>query len=119
MGSVGGAGKVSVQDITVAKWLDRSSPILMLSCCSGKHFSQAVLTMRKAGGKPLEYMTLTMKDLIVTSVSLQAAAGAELQTEIITINFSEFKTEYKPQNADGSGAAGIEVAWNIAQNIVV
>src|SRR5712692_7947485 len=58
-GGGGGAGKVSVSDISITKHVDRATPSLMLSCCNGKHFKQAVLTVRKAGEKPLEYIKLT------------------------------------------------------------
>ena len=50
------SGKVKVQDITIVKYSDRSSPNLIKLCCSGKHFKQAELIVRKAGGpKPVEY----------------------------------------------------------------
>src|SRR6516162_3818523 len=54
----GGAcsGKVSVQDVTLSKFVDSSSPKLMLACCNGTHYPSAVLTVRKAGGKPVEYI---------------------------------------------------------------
>ena len=48
-GSGGGAGKVNVQDISFTKWVDKSTPNLMRACSNGKHFSEATLTVRKAG----------------------------------------------------------------------
>ena len=37
MGGGAGAGKVNVQDLSFTKYVDMSSPDLMLSCCNGKH----------------------------------------------------------------------------------
>jgi type VI secretion system secreted protein Hcp len=37
MGGGQGAGKVNVQDLSFTKYLDKSSPDLMLACCNGKH----------------------------------------------------------------------------------
>ena len=33
MGGGGGAGKVNVQDLSITKYVDKSSPILMMACC--------------------------------------------------------------------------------------
>src|SRR5580704_15833561 len=56
-----GSGKVNVQDVSVTKFIDSSSPQLMLACCKGTHFENALLTVRKAGEKPLEYVKVKME----------------------------------------------------------
>jgi len=117
--SGGGSGKVSVQNITVTKYVDAASPVLMLSCCTGEHVEQALLTVRKAGESALEYIKLTMKDVIVSSVSTGGSSGEDRLTENIALNFAEFKIEYTPQKADGSSDAAIEAGWNIARNVKV
>src|ERR1700752_1517468 len=66
VGGGAGAGKVNVQDLSFTKHIDKSSPDLMLACANGKHFDQAVLTVRKAGENPLEYLKITMDELMVT-----------------------------------------------------
>lgn len=119
MGGGGGAGKVSVQDLSFTKYVDRGSPTLQLACCNGKHYKQAHLTVRKAGEKPLEYLKITMKEVIISSISTGGSGGEDRLTENITLNFAEFKTEYTPQKPDGSGDAAIEAAWNIAENVKI
>lgn len=57
-----GAGKVNVQDMSFTKYVDKSSPDLLLNCCNGKHIDKAVLVVRRAGEQPLEYLTITMQD---------------------------------------------------------
>jgi type VI secretion system secreted protein Hcp len=118
-GGGGGSGKVSVQDITLTKYVDSSSPTLMLSCCNGKHFKEALLTVRKAGETALEYIKLTMKEVLVSSVSTGGSGGEDRLTENVALNFAEFKVEYTPQKPDGSGDAAIESAFHIAQNVKV
>lgn len=49
-GGGGGAGKVSMQNLNLNKALDKASPNLMMACSSGKHYPEATLTVRKAGG---------------------------------------------------------------------
>ena len=117
MGGGGGAGKVSVQDISITKYLDKSSPNLLLACCNGKHFKEGLLTVRKAGEKPLEYLKVTMKEVLVSSIQSGGSGGEDRLTENLSLNFAEFKVEYTPQKADGSGDAAVEAGFNIAKNV--
>jgi type VI secretion system secreted protein Hcp len=117
MGGGGGAGKVNVQDLSITKYLDKASPNLMLGSCTGKHYKEALLTVRKAGEKPLEYLKITMKEVLVSSISTGGSGGEDRLTESISLNFAEFKVEYTPQKQDGSGDAVIEAVWNIAKNV--
>ena len=68
-GPGGGAGKVNVQDLSFVHYVDKASANLMKMCCNGKHFEEAVLVVRKAGETPLEYMIITMKGGLISSVS--------------------------------------------------
>ncbi len=120
-GGGGGSGKVSVQDISLTKWVDKSSPVLMQYCSVGKQFAEAVLTVRKAGGDdPLEYLIITMKNVIVTSISTGGSGGEDRLTENASLNFSQYKVEYQPQKPDGSPDGG-KIPWefDIAANTKV
>ena len=89
----------------------------MISCCNGKHFDEGMLTVRKAGEKALEYIKITMKEVLVTSVSTGGSGGEDRITENVTLNFAEFKVEYTPQKEDGTGEAVIDKGWKIAANV--
>jgi type VI secretion system secreted protein Hcp len=119
MGGGGGSGKVSVQDLSFTKYIDKATPNFMMACCNGKHFKEAKLTVRKAGEKALEYIKLTMKEVIISSLSTGGSGGEDRLTENVTLNFAQYKIEYTPQKPDGSGDAAVEAAWNIAENIKV
>jgi type VI secretion system secreted protein Hcp len=116
LGSGGGAGKVHVNDLSITKYVDRASPILFKQCASGKHLKTAVLVVRKAGGKPLEYLKITMEDLLVSAVSTGGSGGDDKLTENVTLNFARVKLEYVPQKPDGSGDASIPMGWDISAN---
>lgn len=117
MGGGGGSGKVAIQDLSVTKYVDKASPNLMKFCSNGGHIEEAKLTVRKAGGAPLEYIIITMKQVIVTSVSTGGSGGEDRLTENVTLNFAKVKYEYQPQKADGSKDGGaIPYGWNIASN---
>src|SRR5262245_29592827 len=44
-------GKVSISSVNVMKKTEKSSPVLFAACCAGMHFTQAIVTMRKATGE--------------------------------------------------------------------
>jgi type VI secretion system secreted protein Hcp len=115
-GKGGGSGKVNVQDLSFTKYVDKSSPTLMKLCCKGTHLPEAVLTVRKAGGDPVEYVKLKLKECIVSSITSGGSGGADRVTENIALNFAEFHYEYTPQEADNTAGASIPMGWNIAKN---
>lgn len=117
-GGGGGAGKVSVQDLSVTKYVDKASPNLMLACCNGKHYPEALLTVRKAGEDALEYFKITMTDLLVSSVSTGGSGGEDRLTENLALNFAKVAVEYQPQGKDGKAEGGaVTMCWNIEENI--
>ena len=115
-GTGGGGGKVSVQDLSIVKYVDKATPNLMKMCCNGKHFKLATLKIRKAGGEALVYVKIELNDGIVTGVSTAGGTGDERLTETVTLNFASFKYEYTPQDAKGSGAGAVPCGWDIAKN---
>jgi type VI secretion system secreted protein Hcp len=117
MGSGSGAGKVSVQDLSITKYVDKSSPTLALHSCNGKHIAKGQLIIRKAGEKPLEYVKLDMEDIIVTHVSLGGTGSEDRLTENVTLNFGKFKYTYTTQAKDGSAGPEVEAKWDIQKNV--
>lgn len=118
-GTGGGAGKVSVQDISVTKWVDKSSATLVQYCCKGTHIADGLLTVRKAGDTPLEYIKVEMKDIIITSISTGGSGGEDRLTENITLNFAEFKMTYTPQADTGAAGTAVEFGFDIRKNAPV
>ena len=118
-GTGSGAGKVNVQDLSFTKWVDVSSPELMLAACNGKHFPDAKLTVRKAGENPLEYLIITMEDVIITSVSTGGSGGEDRLTENVSVNFGAVKVNYTQQTETGAPGAQPKMGWNIATNKAV
>jgi type VI secretion system secreted protein Hcp len=119
VGTGAGAGKVNVQDISFTHYIDKASPSLMLACCNGKHFPEATLTVRKAGEQPVEYVTMKLTDLLITSISTGGSGGEDRLTENVTLNFAKFEFQYLPQEKDGKAGDPIPVGCNIAENVKV
>ncbi len=116
-GSGGGAGKATVSDLSFEHFIDRASPNLMKYCLTGKHIDQAVLVVRKAGGNPLEYLKLTMSDVIVTKVAPKGSVDDEVRMrEQVALSFSRIKQEYVVQNAQGGSGGAVTAGYDIKGN---
>ncbi|MES2717019.1 MAG: type VI secretion system tube protein Hcp [Pseudomonadota bacterium] len=106
MGSGGGAGKVNVNDISFTKYIDASSNALLKACCEGKHYPDATLVVRKAGGTPVEYVVIKLEEVLITSVSMGGSGGEDRLTENVTLNFAKFMYKYQPQDGKGAKQGG-------------
>jgi type VI secretion system secreted protein Hcp len=115
-GGGAGAGKANVQDLSFSKWVDSATPKLALACCAGKHFKDAVLVVRKAGEKPVEYLKIKMETVLISSISTGGSGGEDRLTENITLNFSKVSLDYVPQDDKGSPGTAIPMAWDIGSN---
>ena len=116
VGGGAGAGKANVQDLSITKYIDKSTPDLLLTCCNGKHHDDAVLIVRKAGEKPLEYLKITMTEVLISSVSTGGSGGEDRLTENVTLNFADVKVEYVEQTKGGGTGDKPSMNWNIAEN---
>ena len=118
-GAGSGSGKANVQDLSFTKYVDKSTPKIILGSLAGTHFTTATLVVRKAGDKPLEYLTITLSDVLISSVSSGGSGGEDRLTENVTLNFGQLKVAYKEQDSTGGQKGGdITAAWNVAQNAV-
>lgn len=116
-GSGGGAGKATVEDLEFEHFVDRSSPNLMKYCLTGKHIDEAKLVVRKAGGTPLEYLKLTLNDVVVTKIQPYGMAEDSVRIrEKVSLSFARVKQEYTVQNAQGGSGGAVTAGYDIQKN---
>ncbi|MFN3357128.1 MAG: Hcp family type VI secretion system effector [Pseudomonas sp.] len=118
-GTGGGSGKADFANLNLTKPLDKSSPNLMMACATGKHYPEAKLVVRKAGGaSTVEYLVITLKEVMVVSYSTRAETADDLLYDSIALNFASVDVSYQPQKADGAKDGGaVKFGWNIRQNV--
>jgi type VI secretion system secreted protein Hcp len=114
----GSAGGTMIQDITISKLMDKSSPNLMLKCSSGEHLTEAILTCVKSGGERVKWLRITMKGIIISNVSSSGSEGSA-GMESVSLNFAEYKMEYWPQESGGAEGASIDTSYQIAEHRVI
>lgn len=117
VGGGAGSGKCNVSDLSFTMYASKASPLLALHCCTGKHIAEAVLTVRKAGDQPLDYLVIKLKDLIVTSYQTGAAANGDPRImEGGSISFGQYEVKYTEQTAKGGAGDQCEAAYDVAAN---
>lgn len=118
-GGGGGAGKVSFQDLSVTKYVDKASPDIMQHTANGTVYPKLELLIHKPC---LEckvsdpYYTLTIQLPIVSSVSTGGSAGEDRLIENVSFNFAKIEWCYSPQKQDGSLDPPICGDWDAVSN---
>lgn len=116
-GSGGGAGKATVQDLEFEHYVDRATPNLLKYCLTGKHIPEVKLTVRKAGGSPIEYLKITMTDVIVTLVQPHGQSSDDVRIrENVRLSFSKVQQEYNVQNNQGGSGGAVTASYDIKGN---
>lgn len=103
LGGAGAAGKSTINELQVTKRADSASTALMSIMRNNKQVGKVVLTVRKAGGSPLEYLKITLQNARITCIDVASGAIGD-QAEIIeqvSFAFKRVNVEYVPQGADG------------------
>jgi type VI secretion system secreted protein Hcp len=106
------AGRANVQDITIMKQVDASSPLLFQACVSGDYFKTGEILYDKALGQGQEdYLKIDMTKVYVTSHSV--SGSNENPTESVTFAFEEINFSYNPDK-DGKQQGWVTKGFNLA-----
>jgi type VI secretion system secreted protein Hcp len=108
--------KARVHDVRISMHANKASPNLFIACCTGRHISTASIYVRKAGEKPVEYETIKLTDVRVSSFSKSGQHGGDITIENVSLNFSKIEYSYKQQNRDGSAGAPVSKAYDVKAN---
>lgn len=116
-GGGGGSGKVSFSDLTVTAGMDSATPAILKYCASGKHFASAKISICKAGGTQIEYATIVLKDVLVTSTQFVGASGGDAMGINYSFQATKVEHHYWVQGKDGSKGAESQMGWDVKQNV--
>jgi type VI secretion system secreted protein Hcp len=80
---------------------------------------KAVLTLRKAGQRPVEFLKITIENGRVTSLTIDGgdSGGGSDVLEHVSFSFNKIEVEYVPQGRDGRPQGGMLFAdqWSDQQ----
>jgi type VI secretion system secreted protein Hcp len=117
-GGGGAAGKAAFEDLHVVTPFSSAGPRLLEACATGAHLRSAVLTGRRSGGKAqLEYMTLTLSDVLVSSYhSSAASADAVVPSDMFSLAYSRLQIEHEAQSPTGSAGAATVAGFDLTRH---
>ncbi len=111
-------GDVIVEDISLVKELDKSSPKIAEAVCKGKVFPKVEihLTASIADAGRVTYYVYELKNVLVTSYNIGGSGQAEdVPTENFSLNFEEIKTTYTEYDSAGKKKGNVEYSWKVEE----
>ena len=115
-----GAARVAMQDFHFAMRVNKASPKLFLACASGAHITNAILTVRRPGANPVEFLKWTLTNVTVASYQTASNMPAgEPPLDQVSFRFAKIEVEYRPVKPDGSLDAPIKAGWDLQTNSLV
>jgi type VI secretion system secreted protein Hcp len=116
---VGGAGKVSFQDMHFTSKASKASPKLMLACATGQHIKEATLTGVLNQKAQLDFFTVKLTDLLVSSYQSGGTGGGDVvPDDQFTLNFSKIEFDYKPQSDTGALLDAVRAPFDLQKNVI-
>lgn len=109
------AGKTTFTEFNFTKHVDTASAKLFLNASKGTVFPKVVLTSRKAGETPQEYLVITLEQVLISSMQL-SSGGDEVPTESISLNFAKATisaTETGESKAAGAAPGTVTHSWDL------
>jgi type VI secretion system secreted protein Hcp len=97
--------KATVRELKIVKRVDSASTALMAALRSNEVITKAVLTLRKSGSTPLEFLKITIEQGRLTGLTIEAGdkSGSPDVFEDLTFTFNKITVEYTPQGKEGQG----------------
>jgi type VI secretion system secreted protein Hcp len=70
---------------------------------------EVILTVRKAGTDPLEYLKITLSKARVTALEVRSGVGEDswALSETLAIAYQRINVEYTPQGTEGMGTGSM------------
>ncbi len=119
----GGAGKASPKEFTVTKKTDTSSPGLFTSLCTGDHFDDLVVELRRAAGvsaggtSGVTFMKFDMRLVMVSDISWSGSDGDDICEETVIFKFGAIQIHYYKQDKTGKmSSTPAEAKWSFVKN---
>ena len=115
-GGGGGTGKADIQDLHFTARTSKASPVLFVNCAKGVHHKTAVLTARKSGSQPHEYLIITLSDALIGSYQVAGNENGDVPLDQVSLVFGKIQVSYRPQTPDGKIGTPITRGWDVSKN---
>ena len=101
IGSTVSTARRSYRNLVLTKGIDSASTALLSALVSNDEVREARLTLRKGGGKALDYFRMVLKEARIVAIDIEVHADGR-PLERVSIAFTKVEIEYLPQESAGS-----------------
>jgi type VI secretion system secreted protein Hcp len=112
------AGKTTCGPVTVMKYVDVSSPDLILNAANGRHIAKAEFTFRRPGKELIEYYKVSLEDVIILEVEQSDTKlnfpnpAPPRAIEKVSLIGRRFRFEYTETMANGRPGGQPKAGWD-------
>jgi type VI secretion system secreted protein Hcp len=104
---------VAHAELLVTKPVDRSSPLLALRVCDGQTIPQVRVEVQRTHPGGVQYYSLRLRDVIVTSLHADKASPIDAPTEQVSLNYTEIEWTYIETDGGGKSGSAISTDWSL------
>jgi type VI secretion system secreted protein Hcp len=115
VGGMSTSTRTALSELSVVKKVDTASTALMSVMRNNELIKKGVLTVRKAGSKPIDYFTVTFERARITAYDVCSDDGPEL-TERLSIAFEKIEIQYFAQDDKGAKKGGSTFMTEVTRN---
>jgi type VI secretion system secreted protein Hcp len=111
------AERAELDDITLTKLTDLSSPILMQTCATGRTLAKARLEFLRADGQGqrVKYFEIELENVLIGHIAPAIHPG-DILAEHVALKFSKVKWRYTQQKVSGGAGGNTAGGCNLASN---
>lgn len=107
------AGKPDVSDLSLGKYMDKSSPKLFVACCNGKPKPKMTLEVDRASENPIPYLKFTLENAGVTAYQVSGAGSGQVPSESISLSYTKVTIDYTPLDKTGAPQGTVSANYDI------
>jgi type VI secretion system secreted protein Hcp len=108
--SSGGATSASVRfsEISIAKFVDKSTPKLYKFCAAGNHINTITFSFHRAAkdGATVKYLEIVLTNTLIANISTSGSGGEDILVENLSLNFGAIQLTYVEQARKEGGEEG-------------
>jgi type VI secretion system secreted protein Hcp len=111
-----GAGKATLADLSIMKNYDAASAPMYKALLLGTHIATGVLTAVKSGGDGSPFLTISLGEIFITSISI--SGSSEIPMESVSMSYNTIKTQYAQQDETGKLNTKAAISYDLKANKV-
>jgi type VI secretion system secreted protein Hcp len=117
--TAGGRTAEAVQhsEFKITKMVDAATPKLLEAACKGTHLPEVVIECWRAGGDPVKYYEVKLKEVLISGVIANGNPRGDqgFPKETVKMTYGAIEWTYTKQKPDGSAGGNVAAKWSLAE----